>query len=259
MFSATDVASFLACQHTATLDRAESRKEISKPFFNDPTIELLQHLGLEHEKRYLHELVRTEGRSITEIDQTVSWQEAVSRTVDALRLGVQAIYQATFLEGPWRGRADFLIRVDRPSSLGSWSYEVVDTKLARSTKSGAVIQLCFYSDLLAKVQGLEPERMHVVLGGGVKPEEFSVQRYIAYYRRVRREYETAWKSERSTSATCRERAFQRRLGCSSAATKRTACIVGTTSSIWRFSRLRLPRSRSISGTSLKVRTAMKQP
>jgi uncharacterized protein len=40
--------------------------------------------------------------------------------------------------------------------------------------------------------------MHVVLGGGVRPEEFAVQRYIAYYRRVRGEYETAWKSERST-------------------------------------------------------------
>jgi len=46
MFSATDVANFLACQHTATLDRAESRKEIKKPFFDDPAIELLQKLGL---------------------------------------------------------------------------------------------------------------------------------------------------------------------------------------------------------------------
>ena len=36
--------------------------------------------------------------------------------------------------------------------------------------------------------------MHVVLGGGVKPEQFAVQRYIAYYRRIRRDYETAWKA-----------------------------------------------------------------
>ena len=81
---------------------------------------------------------------------------------------------------------------------GPWSYEVVDTKLARSTKSGAVIQLCFYSDLLSRIQELEPERMYVVLGGGVKAEEFVVQRYIAYYRRIKREYETAWKAERDT-------------------------------------------------------------
>ena len=198
MFSATDVANFLACQHTATLDRAESRKEIKKPFFSDPTIELLQQLGLEHEKRYLQELAKRDGQSITEIDQTVPWQEAVSQTIDALRRGVHAIYQATFLEGPWRGRADFVIRVDRPSALGPWSYEVVDTKLARSTKSGAVIQLCFYSDLLSRIQDLEPERMYVVLGGGVKAEEFVVQRYIAYYRRIKGEYERAWKAERNT-------------------------------------------------------------
>jgi len=61
-----------------------------------------------------------------------------------------------------------------------------------------VIQLCFYSDLLSRIQNLEPERMYVVLGGGVKAEEFVVQRYIAYYRRIKSEYETAWKVERDT-------------------------------------------------------------
>ena len=47
MFSATDIASFLACPHTATLARAESKGEITKPFFNDPTVDLLQKLGLD--------------------------------------------------------------------------------------------------------------------------------------------------------------------------------------------------------------------
>ena len=198
MFSATDVANFLACQHTATLDRAESRKEIKKPFFDDPAIELLQKLGLEHEKQYLRHLTDVEGLAVTQIDVGASWEGAASETIRALRSGAPGVYQATFLDGPWRGRADFLIRVDRPSALGPWSYEVVDTKLARSTKSGAVIQLCFYSDLLSRIQELEPERMYVVLGGGVKAEEFVVQRYIAYHRRIKREYETAWKAERDT-------------------------------------------------------------
>jgi len=198
MFSATDIASFLACPHTATLDRAESRKEIKKPFFDDPAIELLQKLGLEHEKQYLRHLIDAEALAVTQIDICASWQEAVSETIRAMRSGAPAIYQATFLDGPWRGRADFLIRVDKASALGLWAYEVVDTKLARSTKSGAVIQLCFYSELLSRIQELEPERMYVVLGGGVKAEEFVVQRYIAYYRRIKREYETAWKVERDT-------------------------------------------------------------
>ena len=78
MFSATDIANYLACQHTATLDHAESRKEIKKPFFNDPVIELLQKLGLEHEKQYLHHLIDKEGLAVTQIDVGASWQEAAS-------------------------------------------------------------------------------------------------------------------------------------------------------------------------------------
>ena len=58
-----------------------------------------------------------------------------------------------------------LFGLDKPSALGSWSYEVVETKLARSTKATALVQLCFYSDLLARIQGVEPQWMHVVLGG----------------------------------------------------------------------------------------------
>ena len=42
MFSATDVANFLACQHTAKLALEESRGEIRKPIFHDPSVELLQ-------------------------------------------------------------------------------------------------------------------------------------------------------------------------------------------------------------------------
>ena len=105
--------------------------------------------------------------------------------------GAEAIYQATFMDGTWGGRADFLLRVETPSKLGPWSYEVVETKFAKSTKARAIIQLCFYSDLVAGIQGVEPRRMHVVLGGGAEAEEFRVQRYLAYFCKVRREFQAA--------------------------------------------------------------------
>ncbi len=54
----------------------------------------------------------------------------------AMRAGAEVVYQATFFDGQWGGRSDFLRRVSTPSRLGSWSYEVVETKLARSTKAG---------------------------------------------------------------------------------------------------------------------------
>jgi uncharacterized protein len=198
MFSATDIASFLACPHTATLARAESKNKITKPFFKDPTIDLLQTLGLQHEQRYLRELGAKGGTSITKINANASWNDAVTQTISALREGVDAIYQATFLDAPWGGRADFLVRVNTPRALGPWSYEVVETKLARSTKATALVQLCFYSDLLTRIQGVEPQWMHVVLGGTASPGRFQVQRYIAYFRKVRSEFEQSWKLDTNT-------------------------------------------------------------
>jgi predicted RecB family nuclease len=198
MFSATEIASFLACPHTATLDRAESKNEIAKPFFNDPALDLLRMLGFEHEQRYLRELAEKDGLKIARINVKGSWEDGVEATIRALREGVDAVYQATFLEGSSGGRSDFLIRVDKPSALGLWSYEVVETKLARSTKATALVQLCFYSHLLSRIQGFEPKKMHVVLGGAATPEQFQVQRYIAYFRKVRSEFQRAWKSEADT-------------------------------------------------------------
>src|SRR5271166_1073997 len=100
MFSATDISSFLACRHTATLEGAESRREITKPFFEDPTVELLRKLGLEHEQRYLRALAESE-LSIVEIALDRPWAVAVSQTIEALREGIDVVYQAAFLEGMW--------------------------------------------------------------------------------------------------------------------------------------------------------------
>ena len=89
--------------------------------------------------------------------------EAVAATAKAMSVGRQVIVQGAFLADNWPGRPDVLLRVDIPSSLGDWSYEVVDTKLSRDTKGGTVLQLCLYSpDLLVKAQGLTPRWFHVI-------------------------------------------------------------------------------------------------
>src|SRR5580704_1237557 len=98
MFSATDIASFLACRHTATLARAESKNEITKPFFQNQTIDLLRTLGLEHEQRYLRELGAKGSLSIAQIAIGGSWKDAAAETVEAMRQGVDAVYQGTFLD-----------------------------------------------------------------------------------------------------------------------------------------------------------------
>ena len=86
-------------------------------------------------------------------------------TIAAMREGADVIYQAVLLEGRRLGYADFLRRVEQPSELGPWRYEVWDTKLARHAKASAVLQLCMYSEILEAVQGQAPEGMHLALGG----------------------------------------------------------------------------------------------
>jgi uncharacterized protein len=80
--------------------------------------------------------------------------------------------------------------VEKPSGLGPWSYEVIDTKLARETKGSTVLQLSLYSDLLGSLQERVPEFAYVVVPEtGFEPQAFRIADYAAYYRRVRRSLE----------------------------------------------------------------------
>ena len=144
MFSPTSIADFLACQHLTALNRTEKAGQIQRPYFADPSLDLLVKLGLAHEEAYLRHLTEEQKIHITKVSNDISLKDAAAQTVAAIRDGAEVIYQATFLSGQWQGRADFLIRVDKASALGTWSYEVVETKQARSTKARAIIQLCFY-------------------------------------------------------------------------------------------------------------------
>ena len=116
--------------------------------------------------------------------------EQVRLTREAIGRGDDVIYQAAFFDGMWRGHADFLLRVPGRSELGDYHYEVADTKLARATKAGALLQLCTYVDLLEQIQGIQGESIHVALGGSAKPvETHRVADVIAYYRALKRRFE----------------------------------------------------------------------
>ncbi len=72
------------------------------------------------------------------------------------------IAQGCLKEGAWRGYADFLLKVGRPSVFGPWSYEVADTKLSATTRGSAVLQLCLYTEILGNLQKANPEFMWVI-------------------------------------------------------------------------------------------------
>ena len=97
--------------------------------------------------------------------------------------GAPLVYQATLFDGQWQGRADFLRRIDFPSQFGDYGYEVLDTKLARSTKPEVVHQLSLYNRLLTKAQVSEAPRAHVLLGNG-SIEPIDLRKYAALHRHV---------------------------------------------------------------------------
>jgi uncharacterized protein len=109
-----------------------------------------------------------------------------------MRNGAPIVAQGALKTGRWGGRLDILRRVEKPSTFGAWSYEVIDTKLARETKGNTVLQLCLYSDLLTDAQKVASEFAYVVTpGSAFKPQAFRILDYAAYYRRVRASLESA--------------------------------------------------------------------
>lgn len=151
---------------------------------NDPEAELLQRQGNEHEANHLAGL-KASGKKVREIDRGGrSLSQALSETREALAEGSDIIFQAALLEGIWGGWSDFLMKVDSPSNLGAYSYEVADTKLKRKPHPKHILQLVLYSDLLAKLQGVEPVHAHVELGTKER-WSFRLSDYAAYARESR--------------------------------------------------------------------------
>jgi uncharacterized protein len=188
--SATDLANHLGCRHLTWLDREAAEGRLDKPIWRDLSLEALKARGLAHERAYVEHL-RACGRDVVELREGEG-ETAHARTRAAMQQGAGAIVQADLRDGRWGGRADVLLRVDAPSSLGAWSYDVVDTKLAQDTRGGTVLQLCLYADLVGAIQGEPAGRMHVVKpGDGFVTETFRFAEYAAFYRRVRARLEEA--------------------------------------------------------------------
>ena len=171
------------------------RGELERPHVDDTHGDLIRRKGDEHEAAYLARL-DAEGRSIVRIptydDEGFDADEARRLTEEAIRAGeAEVIYQPYLSDGTWRGFADFLER--QPDG----TYEAVDTKLARSAKPAHVLQLCFYSEQLGRIQGKLPERFHVELGSGER-ETFRTAEYMAYFRRTRERFLGALETEPET-------------------------------------------------------------
>ena len=167
VLSPTDLTKHVACAHITTLDLEaldSGSRTAGGASGADDSLNLVFAKGLEHEHAYLERLI-AEGRVVEDIAALgVRGVEAEAATLDAMRRGVDVIYQATFFDGHWVGLADFLLRVDEPSDLGPWRYDIADTKLARRLKVPALLQMATYAARLELLQGVPPQWLTVVTG-----------------------------------------------------------------------------------------------
>ena len=189
--SAGDLVNDLACRHLTELNLDVVWERRNAPYSPSLLLDQLRRRGLAHEAAYVEHLEAT-GSQITRIDGVGVDPASCAATLHAMHAGAEIIFQGALGDERWGGRPDILRRVEAPSRFGAWSYEVVDTKLARETKIGTMLQLCLYSDLLTALQGQEPERMFVVAPWTeFEPQPYRVQDYAAYFRLVRARLEAA--------------------------------------------------------------------
>lgn len=196
ILSPSDLVGFLSCKHLPSLELAAAAGHRVAPKAQPNDVDVAKKYGLRHEAAYLESL-RSDGLNIVEIDPTDGrtmddLRARANETRAALVQGADVVFQATFFDGDqrhdelmWRGHADFLVRVERASTLGSFAYEPEDTKLARRVKASAVLQLCAYAEQLAAIQGVTPENIHVVLGGGAGKVTIRLKDVAAYFRMTR--------------------------------------------------------------------------
>src|SRR5688500_13743195 len=192
MLTPTDLTHHQECAYLTRLDLGVAAGE-----WAGPDVEVSEELqfvfdrGMAHEERYLASL-EASGKTVAEIETVFDAEgrrRAEAQTVEAMRRGIDVVYQGTFFDGAWGGQADFLLRVDRPSDLGDWSYEIADTKLARKLKVAALLQMATYAERLTVLQGVAPERIHVVTGDGVS-RPWRLIDVAAYARRARARLES---------------------------------------------------------------------
>jgi predicted RecB family nuclease len=190
VLSPSDFTTFLECPHKTSIrlrrvvDGIAPEKEEEEEQAESAESAILTRHGLDHEQKWL-ERFKTQGHRVAEIPSSSDdWDQRAQMTVDAMRSGADVIYQAVFVDGDWRGIADFLVRVPTQSDFGDWNYEAWDTKLARKAKPAYVFQLAFYSAQIERVSGRRPHAMRVILGTN-ETESLLTDDFMSYYRTVR--------------------------------------------------------------------------
>jgi uncharacterized protein len=162
VYSASDLAAAARCEYA--LLRAFDAKLGRSPRIEveDELLARTSTLGDEHERRQLDDL-RAEFGDVTVIGRPTYTAAGLRAAADQTRRAVEdrssVIYQAAMFDGRFVGFADFLV-------LEGDRYRLRDTKLARSVKVEALLQLAAYADTLTNTGVPVADEVDLVLGDG---------------------------------------------------------------------------------------------
>ncbi|HEV7419527.1 MAG TPA: TM0106 family RecB-like putative nuclease [Mycobacterium sp.] len=163
IYSASDLAAAARCEYA--LLRAFDAKlgRGPKVSVEDELLARTATLGDEHERRHLDDLRAEFGGDVTIIGRPpytiAGLRAAFDQTMRAVGNRSPVIYQAAMFDGRFAGFADFLI-------LEDGRYRVADTKLARSAKVAALLQLAAYADTLVAAGVPVAPEAEILLGDG---------------------------------------------------------------------------------------------
>lgn len=179
-FSPTDLSHHLGCRHLTQLEAEVARGRAEAPKRKDPFLDSLIQRGNEHEAEYVQ---RLQAGGSTVVDLSDASPSGVERTLAVMGEGADLIVQAPIAADGWSGRADILRRTPSPTNAGVFYYEPIDTKLARETRAGTLLQLAAYAEMLDSMQGELPATVHVVTP--LAEESYRTASVAAYVRFVK--------------------------------------------------------------------------
>lgn len=132
---------------------------------------------LKREPTEVEEFVLQRGRDLEDrLTADLGWQTpayperdfdaGAAATIELLRAGAAGVLQGVLLEDDRLGVLDLLRREDGASELGQHHYVVGDVKSSAVGRGDQILQVMFYSRLLARLQGREPGYAYLVLRDG---------------------------------------------------------------------------------------------
>jgi len=163
VYSASDLAAAAQCEYA--LLRAFDAKLGRGPAvtIEDELLARTAALGNEHERRQLDRLRDEFGDAVAMIDRPAYTLAGLAAAAEATERAIAdrapVVYQAAMFDGRFVGFADFLVRDGE-------QYRVTDTKLARSPKTTALLQLAAYADALSEMGVPVAPEAELQLGNG---------------------------------------------------------------------------------------------